>query len=370
MESCVLFQSDDKSVVVIDIPRSIEQAQVLPDSVPRRRLVSSRAPETPWQQPAPSTNKARGGDAAQPPPAVALDELMTLDAVHRACAELKRAHAGPWCWPRVVHDNDPGQATQTQVVVVAASPGRARKRKQDEPEIPATDERGEQEAALSPFVPIDSRYLQGNIAALREEFLNTAPTFDLVVLDPPWPSRSVRRKGGGYTIARGMAEAEELLLSIPIAARLEPDGLVAIWVTNKPAVMELVRSPGGLFARWGLEAVGDWIWLKVTASGEPIVDPESRWRKPWERLLIARKRGSSAKLGVERKVLVGVPDLHSRKPNLRHCFDDELPRGFRGLEVFARNLTAGWWSWGDEALLFQQPNHWAEPEVTTEKPST
>lgn len=349
-----MFQSNDKSVVVIDIPRSIEQAQVLPDSVPRRRLVSSRAPETPWQ--APST-KARGGEAAQPPPAVVLDELMTLDAVNRACAELKRAHAGPWCWPRVVRD-DPDQAMQV------ASPGRARKRKQGEPETLAAVEGGK--AALLPYVPIDSRYLQGNIGTLREEFLNTAPTFDLVVLDPPWPSRSVKRKEGSYAIARGMSEVEELLLSIPIAARLEPEGLVAIWVTNKPAVIELVTSPGGLFARWGLEAVGDWIWLKVTASGEPIVDPESRWRKPWERLLIARKRGSSAKLGVERKVLVGVPDLHSRKPNLRHCFDHELPRGFRGLEVFARNLTAGWWSWGDQALLFQQQNHWATPEVTTE----
>lgn len=358
MESCVLFQSDDKSVVVIDIPRSIEQAQALPDSVPRRRLVSSRPPETPWQ-PAPST-KARGGEAAQPPPAVLLDELMTLDAVNRACAELRRAHAGPWCWPRVVRD-PPGQATQV------ASPGRPLKRKQDEPETVAAVEGGE--AALPPFVPAGSRYLQGTITALREEFLNTAPTFDLVVLDPPWPSRSVKRKRGGYAIARGMAEVEELLLSIPITARLGPDGLVAIWVTNKPAVIELVTSPGGLFARWGLEAVGDWIWLKVTASGEPIVDPESRWRKPWERLLIARKRGSSAKLGVERKVLVGVPDLHSRKPNLRHCFDRELPRGFRGLEVFARNLTAGWWSWGDQALLFQQQNHWAELEDTAEKPS-
>jgi N6-adenosine-specific RNA methylase IME4 len=84
--------------------------------------------------------------------------------------------------------------------------------------------------------------------------------------------------------------------------------------------------------------------------------------------LIARKQGSGVKLGIDRKVIIGVPDLHSRKPNLRTVFDGVLPIGYLGLEVFARTLTAGWWSWGNEVLMFQQKHHWIDEETGTEKP--
>ncbi|KAK5633216.1 hypothetical protein RRF57_008930 [Xylaria bambusicola] len=166
-----------------------------------------------------------------------------------------------------------------------------------------------------------------------------------------------------------MEEARELLGQIPIAARLKRDGLVAIWITNKAAVTDLLTSPGGILAQWGLEPIGEWIWLKITSTGDPILDVESVWRKPWERLLIARRMGSLISLPVSRRVIIGVPDVHSRKPNLRGLFEDILPKGYIGLEVFARNLTAGWWSWGNEVLFFQQGHHWVEMEDEDEAPS-
>ena len=155
-----------------------------------------------------------------------------------------------------------------------------------------------------------------------------------------------------------MEEARDLLAQIPVAAHLKQDGLVAIWITNKAAVTDLLTSPRGMLAQWGLEPIGEWIWLKITSAGEPISDVGSAWRKPWERLLIARKTGSRTSLLSNRRVILGVPDVHSRKPSLRGLFEDILPRDYVGLEVFARNLTAGWWSWGNEVLFFQQGHHW------------
>jgi N6-adenosine-specific RNA methylase IME4 len=52
--------------------------------------------------------------------------------------------------------------------------------------------------------------------------------------------------------------------------------------------------------------------------------------------------------------------VHSRKPNLRGLFEELLPERYEALEVFARNLTAGWWAWGDEVLLFQKRECWVE----------
>jgi len=140
--------------------------------------------------------------------------------------------------------------------------------------------------------------------------------------------------------------------------------LVAVWVTNKPAFREMLVWEGGLFEEWGVQLMEEWIWLKVTSIGEPICALDSMWRKPYEVLLIGRRGGERVEGDVKRRVVVGVPDLHSRKPNLKTLFEGVMCRKggeYEALEIFARNLTAGWWSWGNEVLKFQTVEHWAEP---------
>ncbi|KAI1409656.1 MT-A70 family [Hypoxylon sp. FL1857] len=335
--SCVLFESSDKSVVLIDIPRSIEEAQSLPGQAIKRRIISSSPVETPWKVPEP---KHKGLNQSVSP-AVAIAELMILESVKAAHRNIKHNYKGPWCLSRISKDTEKGSNDQS------------RKRKQ------ASDSEAAN-VTLEHFIPDQSHYLLGTIESQRETFLADAPMFDLIVLDPPWPSRSVKRKQNSYATVYGMQEAKYLLAQIPVASHLKPDGLVAVWVTNRAAVTDLLTSPSGIFSEWGIEPIGEWVWLKITSSGDPIFDLESQWRKPWERLLLGRKKGSTLKAPIPTKVIMGIPDVHSRKPNLRPLFQDMLPDNYSGLEVFARNLTAGWWSWGNEVLYFQQRHHWAE----------
>jgi N6-adenosine-specific RNA methylase IME4 len=272
---------------------------------------------------------------------------MTLALVNCALEEVQGSYDGPWCLPRVYADkkplNKPGEAQEH-----GASAGA---------------EEGQQilgQLASDVCVPLESRYLLGSIQSQREALLAAEVSFDLIVLDPPWPNRSARRKKGNYTTVNGgVDEVRELLSLIPVGSRLAQDGLVAVWVTNAHRFTDLLSSPRGVFAAWGLEVVGEWTWLKITTGGEPIYSVESRWRKPWERLLVARRPGSSRSVD-SRKVILTVPDIHSRKPNLRGLFEHALGSQYLGLEVFARNLTAGWWSWGDETLYFQHGEHWSE----------
>ncbi|KAI4870052.1 MT-A70 family [Hypoxylon rubiginosum] len=341
--SCILFESPDHSTVLIDIPCSIEEAQVLPGQIVRRRILSSDPSETPWKTPEPK-NKGLGQSIS---PSSAIAELMTLESVKAALQDVKHSYKGPWCLPRVSRDTNHPNGDSLQL-------NEPRKRKQ-------TDTRIEDIGAISnPLIPEKSHYLSGTIESQRETFLADSPMFDLIVLDPPWPSRSVKRKQNSYETVYGMQEARDLLGQIPVASRLKADGLVAVWVTNKAAVADLLTSPTGIFSEWGLELVGEWIWLKVTSSGDPVIDIEAQWRKPWERLLLGRKRDCAMKAPIPTKVVIGVPDIHSRKPNLRPLFEGILPQNYTGLEVFARNLTAGWWSWGNEVLCFQQKHHWIE----------
>lgn len=380
--SSILFENADRTVVVVDLPRSIEDAQGVNgdgnghgnvDSLNRRRrqrrLISSPAPTEPFPTP-------RGSDAtdyaAGRSMAAQVAELTTQAVVGGALDELKTAgFGGPWCLPRCL----PESIVQ-------------------DGEVPRGANKSD---GMCKYIPPGARYLNGTIADCRDEFLADAPEFHLIVLDPPWPNRSARRRrqgrkrkssaldGGdgevgvdtkstdsGYETAFDMDSLRDMLEQIPVGAKLANDGIVAVWVTNKPACEAILTDPkSGLFRAWGVELVATWTWIKVTSRGEPVGAVDAQWRKPWERLLLARRTGASSDLKPalpKNRVIVGVPDVHSRKPHLRPLLEPFLSstapadQDIRALEVFARNLAAGWWSWGNEVLLFQHSSWWTSDQ--------
>ena len=314
----MLFASDDRSVILIDTPRSLEESQVPQGGVPDKHIYSAQPLAEPFETPEPKDGLA--GMLQSPASQVA--DLMTAETVRHALEELKNRFHGPFCLPRLVCEG----------LIVAGHE--------------------------NPHIPSGAEYLHGSVEALSQSFSDRAPKFDLMILDPPWPNRSARRKTGSYRTARTLPELRQMLDVIPVPAHLAEGSLVAVWVTNKPRILEFLTGSGGVFASWGLELVTEWTWVKVTAAGEPIYDLDSQWRKPWEKLLIAKRLGTTVTPTLKPKVIFSVPDIHSRKPNLRGLFREFLGDDFAGLEVFARNLTAGWWSWGDEVLLFQGAQNW------------
>ncbi|KAI9014977.1 MT-A70-like protein [Gaertneriomyces semiglobifer] len=177
----------------------------------------------------------------------------------------------------------------------------------------------------------------------------TVNPFHLIVMDPPWPNKSVRRS----------AKYSEIdiydLYRIPGKRLIAAGGYVAIWVTNNPKFCKFVYEK--LFPTWGLVPVTEWFWLKVTTSGEWVLDLDSPHRKPYERLIIGKAStlatDSSSSLPSARKVICSVPSSHhSRKPFLEDLFVPFLPTNARKLELFARNVLPGWVAWGNEALKF------------------
>ncbi len=190
--------------------------------------------------------------------------------------------------------------------------------------------------------------------------------FDFILLDPPWDNRSVRRSGK-YTTLR-QAENPMNVLRDMLGEHIAPGALVGCWITNKPVVRDTAMKA---FEDWDVNLIEEWAWLKTTAHGDAMSQLDGLWRKPYEILLLGRKRcadvckpeKSTAVEGtMQKRVVVAVPDLHSRKPNLKKLVESVMPNPlhYRALEVFARNLTAGWWSWGDEVLKFNWEGHWSK----------
>lgn len=326
--SSILYENKDKALIILDIPRTIEESQVPPLQKPLRRILSAQPALEPFETPEPKKQHVVSGTQLKSP-ASQISDLMTAAALRNSLGELISSHIGPfWHLPRIIPAED------------------------DEPQV----------SAAPAYIPENAEYLHGSIQHLSQRFQDTAPEFNLIVLDPPWPNRSVRRKSRSYNTVYNLDDMRELLLQIPVSSKLTPNGLVAIWITNKPSILDFLTSPSGLFAAWGVELVAEWTWVKITASGEPIYHLDSAWRKPWEKLLIAKRIGAPSPAGLGPRVIAAVPDLHSRKPNLRGLFQLVIGPEYKALEVFARNLTAGWWSWGDDVLRFQQAHHWAQED--------
>jgi len=201
------------------------------------------------------------------------------------------------------------------------------------------------------------------LTLLPERTLSAGPgQFDFVLLDPPWANRSVRRSGKYSTVENHPQRLDPIAaLEGMLGQHIAPAGLVGCWITNKPAVRAAAL---GAFEKWEVELVEEWVWVKVTSGGEPVTELGGVWRKPYEVLLLGRK-GAKVEERVERKVgrrlIVGVPDLHSRKPSLKELVEPMVldARRYRALEVFARNLTAGWWAWGDECLKYNWDGYWS-----------
>lgn len=189
--------------------------------------------------------------------------------------------------------------------------------------------------------------------------------FDLVLLDPPWPNRSAKRKGA-YEQVGGVPYLKKMLLNMDIDTYLEHNAIVGVWITNKASLRDHVLGPGGLFETWNVGLMEEWVWVKTTTKGEPMFDIDNAMRKPYEILLLGRAAPNSWTTMVhapviKRRVVAAVPDIHSRKPCLKALLEPYLvdPADYSALEVFSRYLVSGWTSWGNEVLKYNWDRYWA-----------
>jgi len=371
MSSPILHQNPTKTITLIDIPLSLEYAQGHPSP---GKLLSSQPLQTPYPSLKPKSEKARAKL-----PKVSLDELLLVRHLELALDEVRQVFGGKWCLNRAEEEPNGGEKRkrklegdeETKDVLLSHGEELSDTGATEEPVFFHNTSDTRTGITIKPSlqefsVPPKATVLQGSIENTIEMFTTEAPVFDLVILDPPWPNRSARRKGS-YSTSWGNDEIRDLLESIPLQDHLEQEAFVGVWVTNKSAFREMLVGEGGLFRKWGVSVIEECIWVKVTEEGEPICDLDSTWRKPYEVLLIGKKTVDGEEQRAEkptRRVIISVPDVHSRKPNLKLLFEAIMGKKggeYKALEIFARNLTTSWWSWGNEVLKFQSQDHWIQP---------
>jgi N6-adenosine-specific RNA methylase IME4 len=438
----ILWQSENRNISLVDIPRSIASAQGTSEHPCQNQLLSTKPQEEPYPTNEPKSAAARAKLVNNTVDAELHEEYALL--ISDALTRIKAVYDGPWCLPRPYVEvpapkgkkrklspegeedmngevDDAKIATRMGREQHSSLPNNLMLRLSENPSArihgvdleETSHEHGDlhvsehqrdgtvqnwltvtdlQDPALS-FnfaIPPDSSFVLGScwdpttlhryIRAQAQE-LDVPKRFDAIILDPPWPNSSVKRThktaNSTYSTVATLQDIYQLIIGMDLDMLIADNCAVAMWITNKPAVRDLVLGEGGLFECWGVELAEEWIWLKTTLRGEPVTPIDSMLRKPYEILLVGRKRRNylaptgemPAKQGdVKRRILMGVPDLHSRKPCLKDLIETLVLDSdrYRALEVFARHLVAGWWSWGDECLKFNWEGNWRPEEFSEE----
>lgn len=178
--------------------------------------------------------------------------------------------------------------------------------------------------------------------------------YDVILLDPPWWNKYIRRKRKKSNDSYDMMYNTDLL-KLPVADILKDDGIVVLWCTNSQQNFTALER---MLEAWKLKVVSRWFWLKVTASGEPICSfAKPPGKQPFERVFIgcSAKHSKLAELESSNdSLIVSIPSsLHSHKPPLVELLKPFLPENPKCLEIFARYLLPGWTSYGLEAIKFQ-----------------
>lgn len=153
-------------------------------------------------------------------------------------------------------------------------------------------------------------------AVLQRERGECGDGYRIILMDPPWHSRSVQRAQSYATRDRRHILSE--LVPAIRALRSSAGCLLACWVTNAKRVQAFVEE--SLFPQCGAAPIARWYWLKLAADGgwATGTPPTSPHKKPWEALLIAYAGRLPPPPVPRRLVIVCVPyaDHHSAKPNL------------------------------------------------------
>ncbi|XP_068955821.1 N(6)-adenine-specific methyltransferase METTL4 isoform X2 [Petaurus breviceps papuanus] len=215
------------------------------------------------------------------------------------------------------------------------------------------------------LLPPKSSFLLSDLSCMQP-LLNYGKKYDVIVIDPPWQNKSVKRsKRYNYLSSRQLKQ-------IPVPKLAAPNCLVITWVTNRQKHLQFVKDE--LYPYWSVETLTEWHWVKITRSGEFVFPLDSPHKKPYEGLVLGRIQGKTVlplrnpEMKVlpipDHKLIVSVPcTLHSHKPPLTEVLKDYIMPDAECLELFARNLQPGWTSWGNEVLKFQHIDYFITSQI-------
>ena len=175
-------------------------------------------------------------------------------------------------------------------------------------------------------------------------------TYKIIYADPPWTYDNMKDnnpKMGGITYQTMTLEE---IKQMPVSDITDKDCALFMWVT-----MPKLKEGFEVIDAWGFRYITcAFTWVKQNPKGEGIYSGLGHWTNGNAELCLFAKKGAPKRQAKNVKQIVLSPrGRHSAKPpEVRDrivSLIGDVPR----IELFAREQTPGWDTWGNETETTQ-----------------
>ncbi|WP_441256254.1 MT-A70 family methyltransferase [Bradyrhizobium sp. 482_C4_N1_1] len=173
-----------------------------------------------------------------------------------------------------------------------------------------------------------------------------AYSYDLIVIDPPWPFKTWSPAGEGKSASqhyRLMTLAE--IGALPVRGLLKANAVVLLWTTGA-----MLAQAVAVMEAWGVTFKTELAWRKVTRNGKVRMGC-GYWARSMHEPILLGTVGKPSKITLP-SCFDGLAREHSRKPDEFYELITTKTPGLRRADVFAREKREGWDAWGDEVEKF------------------
>jgi len=181
----------------------------------------------------------------------------------------------------------------------------------------------------------------GDLVAMAE----AGQKFPVIYADPPWEFKVYSGKGKQRSAERYYdTSSVEAIKALPIEKLAAKDCVLCMWAVSPelPGALEVIKA-------WGFEykTIG-FSWVKQNRGGEGLFTGMGYWTRANLECCLLATRGAPMRLAMDVHQIVITPiGEHSAKPGEVRSRIQRLVAG-PYLELFARQATPGWTSWGNE----------------------
>jgi N6-adenosine-specific RNA methylase IME4 len=173
-----------------------------------------------------------------------------------------------------------------------------------------------------------------------------AHSYDLVVIDPPWPFKTWSHAGEGKSASQHYRVMTlDDIMDLPVRELLKPDAVVLLWATGA-----MLEKAVAVMQAWGITYKTELAWRKVTRNGKVRMGC-GFWARTMHEPILLGTVGKPPKVTLP-SCFDGIAREHSRKPTEFYDVIEKKTPGLRRADVFAREKREGWDCWGDEVGKF------------------
>ena len=164
--------------------------------------------------------------------------------------------------------------------------------------------------------------------------------YRIVYADPPWKYGDQLTENYGSTKFHYPSMTISELCALPVKDLAEENAVLFLWVTSPilPEAFDVIRA-------WGFAYKSSFVWDKIKHN-------MGHYNSVRHEFLLICTRGSC--LPDSRKLTDSVQSIersekHSQKPVEFRAIIEEMYTVGKKIELFAREKTAGWDTWGNES---------------------